>query len=402
VVDWVANHSSDRHPWFADPARRHWYVWRDRPNGWRTAFRKSERAWTRDEASGQWYLHSFLPEQPDLNWDEPEVEAAMHETLRFWLRRGVDGFRLDAIFRIAKDPELGENEPGRRHDQDWPTMVPRLQRIRRVLEEFDGDRMAVGEVYLETQADVARYVNSGDQLHLVHNFHLLAQPWEAPRFRAVIEEFLGLLAPGAWPAWVLGNHDHSRIATRYGPRAVRAVAMLLVTLRGTPFLFQGDELGLADVPIAPEQVVDVDGRDPERGPIPWEPPSRAGAGAGFTTGEPWLPMAPDAERANAADQARDPGSVLSLYRALLALRRAEPDLHAGELRFWDAGDADLLAYTRGDRHLVVLNFAPAPRQAKLPGAAAVVLGTHPGRAAGEVVVEAFELRPDEGVVLRRQ
>jgi len=400
IVDWVPNHTSDRHPWFADPARRHWYVWRDEPNGWRTQFSRSGPAWTRDERSGQWYLHSFLPQQPDLDWDEPEVEAAMHDVLRFWLRRGVDGFRVDVVYRIAKDPQLGENEPGRRHDQDWPTIAGRLRAIRRVLEEFGDDRMSVGELYLPTQADLVRYVNSGDQLHLVHNFHFLQQPWEAGAFRATIAEFLDLLEPGAWAAWCLGNHDHSRLATRYGERAVRVAAMLLVTLRGTPFIYQGDELGLSDVPVGPDQVVDVDGRDPGRCPIPWEPPSRAGAGAGFTTGRPWLPVDPAAERVNAATQGDDAGSVLSLYRALLALRRAEPDLQAGDLRFLDAGDQDVLAYTRGEHHLVALNFAPEPRRAALPGPASVALSTHLGRIAGEEA-QVLELAPDEGVVLRR-
>jgi alpha-glucosidase len=401
IVDWVPNHTSDRHPWFSDRARRHWYVWRDRPNGWRTQFSASGPAWTLDPRSGEWYLHSFLPAQPDLNWDEPEVEAAMHDTLRFWLRRGVDGFRMDVIYRIAKDPLLGENEPRRRHDQDWPTIAPRLRAIRRVLEEFGDDRIAVGELYLPTQADLVRYVNSGDQLHMVHNFHFLEQPWQAGAFRATVEEFMALLEPGAWPAWCLGNHDHSRIASRYGPDAVRIAAMLLVTLRGTPFIFQGDELGLADVPVPPDRVVDVDGRDPERGPIPWEPPSAAGPGAGFSRGEPWLPVDPAAERVNAATQDRDPGSTLNLYRALLALRRAQPDLQGGELRFLDAGDADVLAYTRGEDLLVALNFAAAPRQSGLPGTARVILSTRPDRTPGEIVRDRLALAASEGVVLSR-
>jgi alpha-glucosidase len=270
-----------------------------------------------------------------------------------------------------------------------------------VLEEFGGERMSVGELYLPTQADLVRYVNSGDQLHLVHNFHFLQQPWQAGAFRATVEEFLGLLEPGAWAAWCLGNHDHSRVATRYGPRAVRVAAMLLVTLRGAPFLYQGEELGLADVPIAPGQVVDVDGRDPERGPIPWEPPSRAGAGAGFTSGHPWLPMDPAAEQVNAATQRADPHSVLNLYRALLVLRRAEPDLQGGELRFLDAGDPDVLLYERGERHLVALNFAPAARRATLPGPAQLVLSTRPRRSPGEPLGDGMELDADEGVVLRR-
>jgi alpha-glucosidase len=308
---------------------------------------------------------------------------------------------MDVIYRIAKDPLLGENEPRRRHDQDWPTIAPRLRAIRRVLEEFGDERIAVGELYLPTQADLVRYVNSGDQLHMVHNFHFLEQPWQAGAFRATVEEFMALLEPGAWPAWCLGNHDQSRIASRYGPDAVRIAAMLLVTLRGTPFIFQGEELGLADVPVPPDRVVDVDGRDPERGPIPWEPPSAAGPGAGFSRGEPWLPLDPAAERVNAATQDRDPGSTLNLYRALLALRRAQPDLQGGELRFLDAGDADVLAYTRGENLLVALNFAAAPRQSGLPGTARVILSTRPDRTPGEIVRDRLELAAGEGVVLSR-
>ena len=204
-----------------------------------------------DAATGQWYLHSFLPEQPDLNWDEPEVEAAMHDVLRFWLDRGVDGFRIDVVYRIAKDPALADNGPGRRHDQDWDTMQARLAGIRGVLEEFGDDRLAVGELHLPTQADVARYVNWPAGLHLAHNFHVLELPWSAGAFRRALTEFYALLTPAAWPAWCLNNHDYSRVAARHGEHAVRVAAMLLCTLRGTPFLFQGEELGLRDVPVTP-------------------------------------------------------------------------------------------------------------------------------------------------------
>ncbi len=392
IVDWVPNHTSDQHPWFNDPTRRHWYVWRDQPNGWQAQFRRGGPAWSFDPAQGQWWLHSFLPQQPDLDWDEPEVEAAMHEVLRFWLDRGVDGFRIDVVYRIAKDPALGENEPGRRHDQDWPAIHPRLRRIRRVLEEFGPDRMAVGELYLPTQADLVPYINSGDELHLVHNFHFLELPWSAPAFRATIEEFEALLEPGAWPAWCLNNHDHSRVVTRYGPTRARVAALVLLTLRGTPFLFQGEELGLADVPIAPEAVVDVDGRDPERAPLPWEP----GRNAGFTAGTPWLPLTPDAERVNAATQAADPHSMLSLYRALLALRRAEPDLQRSNQRFLDAGHPDVLAYARGERLQILANFAPHPVGVPAPDGARVVLATGRDREPGPF---RGPLRGDEGVVL---
>jgi alpha-glucosidase len=191
------------------------------------------------------------------------------------------------------------------------------------------------------------------------------------------------------------------VASRYGARAVRVAAMLLVTLRGTPFLFQGEELGLADVPVPSDRVVDVDGRDPERAPIPWEAPSVAGPGAGFTRGAPWLPIDPAAERVNVATQDSSPESTLNLYRALLALRRAQSDLQGGELRFFDAGDADVLAYERGDRHLVALNFAPAPRRAALPSPARIALSTRSDRAPGEPVEAELELAADEGVVLSR-
>jgi alpha-glucosidase len=397
VLDWVPNHTSDQHPWFRDPERREqWYVWRDRPNGWQAQFRRGGPAWTRDPGSGRFYLHSFLPQQPDLDWDEPRVEAAMHDVLRFWLRRGVDGFRMDVIYRIAKDPALGDDEPGRRHDQDWDTMQARLAGIRGVLEEFGDDRLSVGELHLPTQADVARYVNWPAGLHLAHNFHVMELPWTADAFRRTLTEFYTLLAPSAWPAWCLNNHDYSRLATRHGAHAVRVAAMLLTTLRGTPFLYQGEELGLTDVAIPADRIVDVDGRDPQRAPLPWAPPSRAGAGAGFTTGTPWLPITPAAEQVNVEAQRDAPRSTLALYRQLLALRRGHEPLQGGDITFTAAGAADVLAYRRGDRHVVALNFSAEPRDVAWPAGARTLLSTHldqdPGASAP------VRLRGGEGIV----
>jgi alpha-glucosidase len=384
VLDFVPNHTSDRHPWFLesrtarDSAKRNWYVWRggeELPNNWIAAFGDQRPAWTRDEATGEWYLHSFLPQQPDLNWDEPEVEAAMHDVLRFWLRRGVDGFRIDVAHRIGKDPELGDNEPGLRHDEDWPSGHARLRGIRRVLEEFDGDRMAVGEVYLLDQRRLAAYVSTGDELHLAHNFSFMNLPWSAQRFRSGVDEFAALTADGGWPAWCLNNHDHSRTATRYGVARARVAAVLVLTLRGTPFLFAGEELGMTDGAVPPDAIVDVDGRDPERVPVVWAP----GPGAGFTTGRPWLPIHPDADRLAASVQAGDPASSLALYRALLALRRATPALQHGTYRSLAAAP-DVFAYVRehhGERVAIACNFAPFPRP--LPAEVAggrVLLSTH--------------------------
>ena len=389
LLDFVPNHSSDRHPWFEesraslDNPRRDWYVWRPGdapPNNWIANFGDQRPAWTRDERTGEWYLHSFLPEQPDLNWDNPDVRAAMHDVLRFWLRRGVDGFRIDVAHRIGKDPELGDNEPGRRHDEDWPSTRERFAEIRAVLEEFDGDRVAVGEVYLLDQRALAKYVTSGDGLHMAHNFFFLNLPWSAVEVRAAVDEFEELTTNGGWPAWCLNNHDHSRTATRYGLARARVAAVLLLTLRGTPFVYQGEELGLTDAHIPHEAVVDVDGRDPERAPMPWAPPSVAGAVAGFGDGgDPWLPVHQDAERLAVEAQKDDPASSLSLYRSLLALRRREPALTVGAYRSLDAAP-DVFAYVReheGRRLAVVLNFAPFPRA--LPddvGDGELLLSTH--------------------------
>ena len=295
IVNWVPNHTSDQHPWFIESAssrnsaKRDWYVWRDPapdggpPNNWQSAFAAVGSAWTFHEPTGQYYLHSFTPHQPDLSWDNPEVEAAMHDVLRFWLNRGADGFRIDVIYKIAKDPELRDNEPGLRHDEDWPTIHDRLRGIRAVIDEYD-NRMLVGEVYLMDLRRVVEYINTGDQLHLAHNFVFFHLPWRAAAIRASVQDFVNLAEVSAWPAWFLENHDHSRVATRYaagpgsGQRRARVAAMLMCALRGTPFLYYGQELGLPDAEIPPDRVVDIDGRDPERAPMPWLQPSHAGPG----------------------------------------------------------------------------------------------------------------------------
>jgi alpha-glucosidase len=427
VVDWVPNHSSDRHEWFVESRaarsspKRDWYVWRDGapgggpPNDWRSEFPTVGDAWTFDERTGQWYLHSFLPQQPDLNWDNPEVEAAMHDVLRFWLDRGVDGFRIDALQRLAHDPLLRPNAgAARRHDQDWETTHDRLRGIRRVVDEYD-DRMIVGEVALLDVHRVVSYLNSGDQLHLAHNFVFAELGWSAEAFRVAIDDFEALAAATAWPAWFLSNHDLPRVASRFddhglGAARARATLLMLYALRGTPFVYQGEELGLPDAEIPPERVVDVDGRDPERAPIPWRPPSAAGPGAGFTTGEPWLPVVADAEALNVETQAADPRSTLRLAQRLAALRAGSAVLQTGAQASVDAG-ADVLAWVRsregdGERLLTAVSFATGPVAIEGAGGfgpeATLVLSTDPGRAAadgGAVRVDGFVLAPGEAVLL---
>jgi alpha-glucosidase len=428
IVDWVPNHTSDQHPWFIESRssrnnpKRDWYVWRDPapgggpPNNWQSSFAAVGPAWTFDDTTGQYFLNSFLPQQPDLNWDNPEVRAAMHDVLRFWLDRGVDGFRIDVIFKLGKDPELGDNEPDRCHDQDWPSVHERLREIRAVIDEYE-DRMLVGEVYLLDLRQVVEYINTGDELHLAHNFVFVHLPWDARAFRTSVEEFEDLTEEHAWPAWFLENHDHARVATRYasdqdpasGERRARVALMLVCAMRGTPFVYQGEELGLPDAVIPPDRVVDVGGRDGERAPIPWRRPSRAGAAAGFTTGTPWLPIVGDAERLSVESQDQDPDSTLAFTRRLIALRGDEPALQSGAQRSIDAA-RDVFCFVRelGDERLaVLLNISSrrmSPRIGEdLGSRARLVLSTHPGReSAQEIDLRHLALEPDEGVILRLQ
>jgi alpha-glucosidase len=409
ILDWVPNHTSDRHPWFEesrssrDNPRREWYVWRDPapgggpPNDWESVFPAVGPAWTLDERTGQYYLHSFMREQPDLDWENPEVREAMHDVLRFWLDRGVDGFRLDAIARIAKDPELGDNDgtPNAR-SRDWPSIHGLLRGIRAVVDEYD-DRLIVGEVSLEDLRRTVSYLEGGDQLHLVHNFVFFHLPWDAQAFRSSIDDFTRLADDAAWPAWFLENHDHPRAPTRFGGGALgaaraRAVALMLYGLRGTPFVYQGQELGLPDAEIPPERVVDVDGRDPERAPIPWS----ADASGGWV--DPWLPPVAGAEALSAERQASDSASMLALVRRLGALRAATPVLQQGEQRMVDAAPG-VLAWIRedaGDRILVAVNFTDAPTTLPEGVGAQLLLSTDAGRRDRPVE----RLGPSEAVFLR--
>src|SRR5215218_3216319 len=377
LLDWVPNHTSDRHPWFVESrssresAKRSWYRWRDGtrdrpPNNWPAAFGGGP-AWTWDEATRQWYLHTFLPEQPDLNWDEPEVVAAMHDVLRFWLDRGVDGFRADVVHLIGKDPALpdvAELNPAGGHlsivgSHDFHGTHALLRSIRSVLEEYRGDRMMVGEVNLSQTELIAPYLGEDDELHLAFDFESLHVPWEAGAWRARIERVESIMG-ARWPTWVFSNHDQPRIRTRLGgsEARARAAAVMLLTLRGTPFMYAGEELGLEDAEVPPERVVDPGGRDGCRAPIPWA----AADGHGWP-GEPWLPWPPHAAQRSVEAQRADAGSILHLYRDAMALRRGSPALRSGTLALLDDAPEGVLAYERAaadDRRRVWVNFGPAP------------------------------------------
>ena len=391
IIDWVPNHTSDAHPWFVDARsgpnsiHRSRYVWRDAgedgapPNNWTAAFEAGAPAWTLDPDSQQWYLHLFEAAQPDLNWDEPGVVEAMHDVLRFWLDRGVDGIRTDVVHCIGKDPDLPDDPPevaGIPHSalNDVAVTHQRLRHIRNLIDGYPGDRVVVGEVYLLSTDAVATYYGNGDELHLSFNFPPLYARWDATKWRRCIEDTTRAFDPRqAWPTWVLSNHDNPRHRSRYDLGAAflgedgdtrarrsearaRAAAMLLLTLRGTPFLFQGEELGLIDAVVPEERQVDPGGRDGCRAPIPWDGSTDHGWPVG--EGSTWLPFPPDADTRNYAAQRHEPGSVLHLYRRLLQLRKRAPGLVTGTLDLL-AGPEGVLAYSRvhGDEQWVVLiNF----------------------------------------------
>jgi alpha-glucosidase len=391
LIDWVPNHTSDHHSWFIESrssrssSRRDWYVWRDGrpdrpPNNWQAAFSDGP-TWSWDDSTQQWYLHLFLPEQPDLNWANPAVVEAMQTVLRFWLDRGVDGFRADAVHAIGKDPALPD-APEKWKGMPWSALNDHqathdiLRQLRRLIDSYPGDRVIVGEVFLLSTAAVARYYGSGDELHLAFNFPPLFAPWEADAWRHRIDRVVEELDPrGAWPTWVLSNHDNPRHRTRYGGSEdrARAAAVLLLTMRGTPFIYAGEELGLENAEIPADRRLDPGGRDGSRAPLPWDgssdhgwPPGDQRPGAG-----PWLPWPPEAEVRNVAAMHDDPKSILNLYRRLLAARRGSRALSVGS---WSPlpTPPDVLAYQRAadnDRRLVIVNFGDSEAAIPVPDGA---------------------------------
>lgn len=429
IIDYVPNHTSDLHEWFVDSAssrnsgKRDWYIWRDPkpdgspPNNWGSPF--GGPAWTLDAATGQYYLHQFLPEQPELNWRNSRVEEAMLDVLRFWMDRGVDGFRMDVIGMIIKDTELRDNPPSNKapkglpvndvfgrqrhdHNEDHDDVHEVLRRVRLVLDESE-EICGIGELGYSLDRWV-RYYGDDDELHLPFNFRLMEQSWDAVSIRESVEALEAALPDQAWPTYVLGSHDAPRLASRIGASQARVAAMLLLTLRGTPTLYQGDELGMRNGVIPPDRLRDPQGirlgparsRDPSRTPMQWD----AGLFAGFSTVEPWLPVNQGHTVDNVAVESGEPSSVLNLYRALLRLRSASPALQSGSFETFPTSDG-CFAYWR--RHLdsvllVALNFTSDPIEIDLHAArGSVVSSTYMDRSGSES--DSLNLRPDEGAIL---
>lgn len=441
ILDFVPNHTSDQHPWFQesrssrDNPRRDWYLWADPaadggpPNNWLSFF--GGPAWTLDEQTGQYYLHLFAREQPDLNWRNPQVRRAMFDNMRFWLEKGVDGFRVDVIWLLMKDPHLRDEPP----NPDWDGVNPHdsllhiysgnlpevhdvICEMRQTLDVYD-DRVLIGELYMPVDSLVTYYGQELDECHLPFNFHLIQAPWKANVIGDLIERYEAALPDGAWPNWVLGNHDQRRLATRVGQAQARVAQMLLLTLRGTPTCYYGDEIGMENGYIPPERIqdppaliqpekADIAGRDPVRTPMQWND----GANAGFCPEgvEPWLPVADNYTTRNVAFQDEDPASMLALFRALTALRQSEPALSLGHYRAVPVESTDVLAYlrepldARAAPFLVVLNFGSEAHVLDLSGvgeSAQVACSTDLG-AYATIELDNVRLEADQGLVLQLQ
>lgn len=433
ILDLVPNHTSSLHPWFLESrssknnSKRDWYLWKDprpdgsEPNNWLSVFGGS--AWEWDEATGQYYYHAFLKEQPDLNWRHPEVQQAMLYAMRFWLEKGVDGFRVDVMWHMIKDEQFRDNPANPDYQPhmatyeqllpvystDQPEVHDIVHKMRRVLDSYD-NRMMIGEIYLPIHKLVSYYGIDNKGAHLPFNFMLLALPWDAKRIASAIAEYEGALPHNAWPNWVLGNHDQPRITSRVGLQQAKLAAMLLLTLRGTPTIYYGEEIGMTDVPIPFDEVQDPQGlnmpdknlsRDPSRTPMQWDSSDYAG----FSKTKPWLRLSVRYKRVNVERQKEDPYSMLNFYRQLIALRQKESALMTGDYKPLYA-DQQVMAYiryvTNENAFLIVLNLSHRPcylniLHQQIDGT--VVLSTS-AELHGSTVTEKMQLSGDEGMIVQ--
>ncbi len=429
IIDWVPNHSSNEHPWFLesrssrDNPKRDWYYWRDPkpdgspPNNWVSNFMGP--AWEFDGRTGQYYLHTFTVEQADLNWRNPEVQEAMFEGVQFWLDRGVDGLRIDVAHYIMKDPEMRDNPPAPAdykakfkdhgeydqfihiHDKGHADNHDLFRDLRALLDSYQPERFSVGEIYIEDLDEWASYYGEeGDELHMPYNFSLMHAPWSADEFRTRVAELEAVLPEGAWPSYVLGNHDDRRIASRFGADQARVATMMLLTLRGTPTIYYGDELAIPEADIPPELQQDPfgrslpgAGRDGCRTPMQWDSSRHAGFSPEGTAAT-WLPLTGDYAERNVATRLGDPRSLINLNRALLAYRKESQVLQVGTYEAIDAPEG-CFAYERsieGETVLVALNFTDEPIETGFAGTVAVT--TYMDDAA-----QAGALRPNEGLIV---
>ncbi|KAA8483616.1 alpha-glucosidase [Arcticibacter tournemirensis] len=433
ILDFVPNHTSDKHPWFVesrssrDNLKRDWYIWKDPgddgsvPNNWLSVFGGS--AWEWDEQTRQYYYHGFLKEQPDLNWRNPEVQDAMLEVMRFWLEKGVDGFRVDVLWHLIKDQQYPDNPPNPDYQAHMPTydqLLPVystdqpevhdiISRMRSLLDSYD-DRLMIGEIYLPIQKLMLYYGVDNKGAHLPFNFQLIDLPWIAQKIARAVDEYEAALPPGGWPNWVLGNHDRPRIATRVGIEQARIAAMLLLTLRGTPTIYYGDELGMRDVPIPFEEIQDPQGlnmpdknlsRDPARTPMQWD----CSANGGFSSVRPWLRVDEAFERENVQVEREDRHSMLSLYKRLIELRQKEQSLITGAYEPVECNEQTIAYIRRESGHsafFVLLNLSNGSacfnnENRRINGFVNIATSPH---LEGRMISGKINLNGNEGIIVR--
>lgn len=436
IVDYVPNHTSNEHPWFKesrssrDNDRAEWYIWRDAkedgslPNNWGSCF--GGPAWTWDETRQQYYFHQFDPAQPDLNWRNPRVQAAMLDVLRFWMDRGVDGFRMDVVYMIWKHPEMpdqpllegaklrGEADIFSSQQQiyafNYEGIHDVIKRIRATLDEQGA--VAIGEIWLPLEERMTFY-GDGDEFHLPFNFDWIANAsfeahtaWDVKTFRDVVTDYEAAVPEHGWPNYVLGSHDVPRLASRVGStERAKVAAVMLLTVRGTPTLYMGDEIGMVNGVITEDQIQDPQGlrlgiensRDVCRTPMQWD----ASAHAGFSTTAPWLPVNADYKTRNVAAQSNDPGSILTLYKKLLKYRREHLSLSIGDYELLES-PAGTFVYMREyeeEQHLIALNFTDDPVDILAPTPGTVVISTS-GDRGGEPGDLLLTLEANEALVVK--
>lgn len=445
IMDLVINHTSDQHPWFIESRssknnkKRDWYIWHDAidgkpPNNWMAAF--GGNAWEWDEKTRQYYYHGFTKEQPDLNWRNPDVKKAIFKMIAHWLDMGVDGFRLDVVNYYIKDKKLRDNPKdyfkGLRpydiqhhiYDRDRPKVHSILKSFRKLLDSYEGDRMSVGEVFIEPPGNpklaTSYYGDNGDELHMAFNFAFLYCKWDANKFKDAIAALEKELKPGDWPNYTLSNHDQIRHIKRYEkgketiPR-MKIAAMLMLTLRGTPFLYYGEEIGMEDQSIPKDQIQDplgkmywpiFNGRDKSRLPMCWN----SSEYAGFSKTKPWLPMNKNYKKINVEVEIPKQDSLLNTYKKLLSIRRESNVLRKGDIRLLDDPNGKVLAYFRiykKNRLLVLLNFKneevlfDLDKHTHPKIKATLVYSTDLDRQEGENInLPHIHLNPNEGMIIK--
>ena len=425
VLDLVLNHTSDQHAWFQESRvnntnpKHDWYLWEDQiPNKWESVF--GGKAWTWDDKRGQYYYHMFLKEQPDVNWRNPDVRKAQMDVLRFWLKRGVDGFRLDVFNVYFKDDQLRENPRkwGRRaferqehiYDIDRPEMESVLEEMRGILDKYP-ERYSVGETFFATPENIIRY-NGPKKLHAAFDFNFLWSRYKPSKFLAAIQNWEQVAADAQiWPNYVLSNHDVPRPATRYAKgkddARIKIMMAMLLTMRGTPFLYYGEEIGMRDISLRRSEIMDPPGkkywpfhkgRDGCRSPMQWD----ASENAGFSKVKPWLPVHPNFKQRNLTAQQHDKNSLFNFTRHLIALRKENKTLRHG--KFIPLNDIPLgvLAYLRKSEEetvLVALNFSVKKKSFILPKASWEVLFSENKR--DEIIKDELLLLPHEVILLQK-